>query len=349
MVVLPFETYSVVPSIGDTARHLRSDYRGSVIASVQLAEEFGYVGTLVHYNFRGVDPWSLVPIIFDATTTLTPLIATPANAAPPHTVARQVVSAAAIHGRRVALNLIAGADPAELASINDHLDHDARYARVQQHIEIMLCLLDHAGEPTTVCGEHWRYDGFTLTPDMPAELRPEVFVAGSSPAGRAVAARVADVAVTHTIDPTATEINDFVSAARSAGLHMGMRVGILAREDPLEAWSVAEARFPADRRSTLVAAQKLRSNSHWMRSLAEQAFRPDSDSSRTWLGGFVSAKSHAAYLVGGYDEVAETLGAYRDLGFSRLLLDGPFDEPEFRHTNEVFLRLAGASDCTEGP
>jgi alkanesulfonate monooxygenase len=120
----------------------------------------------------------------------------------------------------------------------------------------------------------------------------------------------------------------------------GVRLGILARPTAEEAWKVAEARFPAGRKGMLATAQKLRSESHWARSLAEKALDAEKPS-RLWLGAFAAARSHAAYLVGDYESVAEALTDYRAAGVTRLLLDGPYDREEFEHTHEALHRVPG--------
>jgi alkanesulfonate monooxygenase len=330
--MLPFDTYSVLTSIGDKAHHLAPTYRESVATAARMADRFGYTGALLHYNFHGVDPWCLVPSVLEATDSLVPLVATPATAMPPHTLARHVAAMAALYGRAVAINVVTGANPAELATIGDTADHDGRYSRAEEHTRCFREMV--RGEPV----RSRPYDGFVLDPGVPAGLRPEIFLAGSSPAGLATAAKIADVAVTHAADPAAPETVAFLDAVNAAGLAAGIRLGIVARPTTEQAWRVVEERFPQDRWGSLMSMQKLRSESHWMRSLADKAVHGD-QLSRLWFGAFAVSKSHAAYLVGDYDEVAAVLAEYRECGVTRLLLDGPYDDVEFEHTHEALTRV----------
>jgi alkanesulfonate monooxygenase len=336
-VTLPLETYSILPSIRDTAHHSSPDYPTTVVTAARCADRFGYTGCLLHYNLHNVDPWALVPLLLAETASLVPLIATPATAMPPHTLARNVAGFAAAYGRRLAINVITGADPAELAMIGDDAGHDARYARAEAHLICARAMM--AGDTVSVRTPYFRYDRFRLEPAVDAALMPEVFVAGTSAAGHATAARVGGVAITHATDPGSAETRAFFDRAGAAGLATGVRLGIVARPDPTQAWRVAEASFPPDRRGSLIALQKLTSESEWMRNLARHAAEGVGGTGGLWFGPFSASRSHSAYLVGSYDEVAEVLAEYQRLGMSRLLLDGPYGEEEFSHTQKALLRL----------
>jgi alkanesulfonate monooxygenase len=337
---LPFRTYSVLPSINDTGHHLRSNYRDSVRASARLAEEFGYTGSLLHYNFRGVDPWCLVPLVLESTTSLVPLVATPATAMPPHSLARWVAAMSALYARRVDINVVTGADPAELASICDTADHDERYSRAEDHVQ---CLRQILGGKATIDTPHWSYRELALHPEVPPSRRPAIFLAGSSPAGLRTAARIADVAVTHATDPSSPESKQFLTTVVGAGLAAGVRLGIIARPTSEAAWRAAQTRFPPDRQGAIATALKLRSDSHWVRSLAGEALHGGQHTG-LWLGAFTAGRSHAAYLVGDYDAVGAALAKYRAAGVTRLLLDGPYDREEFAHTHEALRRLPPVPD-----
>ena len=72
-----------------------------------------------------------------------------------------------------------------------------------------------------------------LTPALPPELRPGFLVSGSSPAGRAAARAIDATGVSYPQPPD--EERDLDDLADTRFRH-GIRVGIIAREDPAEAW-----------------------------------------------------------------------------------------------------------------
>ena len=292
-LMLPFQTYSVIASFGDKSHHLRGTYRDSVIAAARLAERFCYTGALLHYNLHSVDPWCVAPLIFEFTEGLIPLIATPATAAPPHTIARHIAACAALYQRRVAINVVTGADPAERAAVGDDLGHDERYERAEAHVRHVMALA-RGSEPLSANAAYWSYREMALRPGVPREFLPEIFVAGSSPGGLGVAARAGDVVVTHATGPDSAEMSGFLAAASEAGLAVGIRVGIIARATGASARAEAAKRFPANRGALLTGMKKLRSESFWVRSLANAAFAGSGQSASVSLSAFSAGQSHSA-------------------------------------------------------
>jgi alkanesulfonate monooxygenase len=119
----------------------------------------------------------------------------------------------------------------------------------------------------------------------------------------------------------------------------GIRVGIIAREDEQDAWTVARARFPEDRRgqATHQLAMKV-SDSAWHRQLS--AIAPQlSVESAYWMVPFQNYKTFCPYLVGSYERVGEELGRYLAAGCRAIILDVPPNETEMRH---VTLSIAAA-------
>src|SRR5260370_22104548 len=91
-------------------------------------------------------------------------------------------------------------------------------------------------------GRYYRYRSLRLHSRLDPELRPRVFLAGSSPAGQAVAAAVADVAITHP-EPVEQFAETFLGRARE-DLRIGIRIGLVARPTDEEAGEAARTGFP---------------------------------------------------------------------------------------------------------
>jgi alkanesulfonate monooxygenase len=332
--------YSVIPGVRDTGLHLEPTYPEAVRRVAELAGENGFAGTLLHTNFHALDPWMLAPTVMAATDLLVPLVALQPNGMSPHVVARMLIAAAHLHGRRIDLNIVAGATSDELRAIGDDLDHDARYARAREFLAVLKAILEAEGEPVDWQGDHYRYDQLQIEPAIPSQLRPRIFVAGSSPAGVALARDAADVAVAHPPSCAEFEAEFAVPLRRErADLQLAIRIGVVARERTEEAWATANERFQPNRLGEIKTARKTQSESTWVRTLAQRSLEEDLCDEVFWLGPYRWAMSYAPYLVGSYDAVAAYLGRYARAGVRHVLLDGPFTEEEFAHTAKVFTRL----------
>ncbi|SDG51140.1 alkanesulfonate monooxygenase [Lentzea fradiae] len=303
----------------------------------ERAERYGYEGLLVFYNHENLDPWVVAAATAGATKALVPLVAVQPCAMPPFTAAKMVHGLASLHGRRVDINLITGGIKGELDQIGDTLDHDERYARAMEYITVVRALLG-GDEPLTHEGRFYRFSGLRTYSALPPELQPRVFVAGSSAAGRAVAAAVADVAVTHP-EPLAAFASDFVASRAGAGHRLGVRVGLIARPTDDEAWSVARAAYVPDRRSRHMTALKTRSESDWNRRMARLATNGETHDGVYWTGAYRADKGLMPQLVGSYDRVTEYLDGYLSLGVDTVLLGGVLTEEEFHHNDVVLSRL----------
>jgi alkanesulfonate monooxygenase len=80
------------------------------------------------------------------------------------------------------------------------------------------------------------------------------------------------------------------------------------------------------------------SDSLWHRQLSRLGRSASEGRSPYWLHPFENYKTFCPYLVGGYDEVAETIARYLALGFETFILDIPREADDLMHTQVVFDR-----------
>ena len=112
-------------------------------------------------------------------------------------------------------------------------------------------------------------------------------------------------------------------------------MGIISREREEEAWEVAHARFPEDRKGQLAHQLAMKvSDSVWHKQLSELGREAAQDT--YWLVPFQNYKTMCPYLVGSYNQVADELAKYIKLGYKTFILDIPPTEEELHHTAEVF-------------
>jgi alkanesulfonate monooxygenase len=316
--------YTVTPESYDADGRIRPDFAQLVAETAHATEHAGWTGMLVPHNFHEVDPWVVAGHLGSVSARLIPLLALQPATMPPHTAAACAAAFAALYGRPMYFNLVAGARGDELARVGDALPHDRRYERVEEYARVLRALLE--GERVSSDGGHYRYDRHRLEPRGDALADCRIFLAGSSPAGIEAATQVADVAVTHPA-PLADWRAEHLARLRDAGFagEVGIRIGVVCRPERADAWQIARDRFPASWQGRQETLLKTRSENAWARELAQLATaEPDGDETHEtfWLGAFASGMASAPFLVGSYEDVATALGGYLDAGVGHVLLNG---------------------------
>jgi alkanesulfonate monooxygenase len=298
----------------------------------QWSEEAGCEGILVFSDNRQIDPWLVSQVIIKATERLCPLVAVQPAYMHPYSVAKMITSLAFLHGRRVYLNMVAGGFKNDLIALNDGTPHDERYARLIEYTAIIQRLLQ-TPEAVSFTGDYYQVTNLKLTPSLPEELQPGLLVSGSSEAGRN-AARVLKATAIEYPKPAAE-----YASSRANGGSSGIRIGLIARDDEAEAWAIAHARYPGDRKGQLTRklATKV-SDSSWHHQLASMGESEASTNTTYWLVPFQNYKAMCPYLVGSYAQVSQELARYVQCGYTTFILDEPPDAQEMRHIGVAFER-----------
>jgi alkanesulfonate monooxygenase len=331
------EVFSTCPQSIDVAKE---HYLKRVAEIARWSEEAGCKGILVYTDNSLVDAWMVSQIIVEHTRALCPLVAVQPAYMHPYTVAKMVTSFAHLYDRRLYLNMVAGGFKNDLEALNDQTPHDQRYERMIEYVTIIKQLL--VGEaPVTFHGQYYSVDKLKLTPALPVELFPGMFVSGSSEAGLAAAQAIGATAVKYPkpVDEYQTLPENMVNS--------GVRVGIVTRATEDEAWTVAHARFPADRKGQLTHQLAMKvSDSLWHKQLSEMGNDQVSETNPYWLVPFQNYKTFCPYLVGSYQRVAEELARYVGVGYNTFILDIPPNQEELHHIKMVFEKaLRGVAAC----
>src|SRR5258706_15738158 len=211
----------------------------------RASEDAGHEGALIFTDNGQLDPWLVSQAIIESTERLCPLVAIQPAYMHPYSVAKMIASLAHMYGRRVHLNMVAGGFKNDLAALNDTTPHDERYARLLEYTTIIQSLLQ-TPEPLTFAGRYYKVSNLKLTPPLPAGLMPEVLVSGSSEAGMDAARRLQATAVEYPKPPA-----EYAAAPAANIASRGIRIGIIARSEDAQAWTVARSRYPEDRKGQL--------------------------------------------------------------------------------------------------
>lgn len=315
-----------------------ASYLKHVVDVAQWSEDAGCQGMLVYADNGIVDPWTVSQAILTSTKEICPLVAIQPVYMHPFAIAKKISSLAFLYQRRVALNLLAGGFRNDLLALGDPTPHDERYARLVEYTKIIQGLLENP-RGITLQGEYYNVQNLKLNPPVPANLQPHYMMSGSSPAGMAAASETGATAIQY--PKPAAEGEVAADGNDSECLSTGVRVGIIARSTREEAWSIAEERFPEDRRGELTHHLAMKtSDSHWHKQLSKQKERPAGEESPYWMRPFHTYKTFCPYLVGSYEQIASEVSGYIAMGHRTIVLDIPPCEQELGHINTVFGQVS---------
>ena len=160
---------------------------------------------------------------------------------------------------RLLVNIVTGAEPAELARFGVWEDKETRYERTGEFVRIMRGAW--SGEPFTFDGKHYTVDHAT-TRGVPDPV-PRIYFGGASEAAERIAAEHVDVYLAWGEPPemVSERVARMRMLAGAAGrtLDFGVRFHVIARPTADEAWAAAaRAAGPDERRRDRGGAGRLR-------------------------------------------------------------------------------------------
>ena len=320
------ELFSTCPQ----SRDLPADqYRRRVADVAAWSDRAGYRGVLVYTDNQLVDPWLVAQLVIESTRTAVPAGGGSACLhAPLHRRQHGVVLRPHLRPADL-LNMVAGGFRNDLLALGDQTEHAERYARVVEYALLVKRLL--LGERVSFTGRYYSVENLTLTPPPP-DLFPGIFVSGSSDSGVAAARAIGATAVKYPKPPH----EEISTSGDGAGI--GMRVGIIARDDDSRAWKVARARFPEDRKGQISHALAMKvSDSQWHRQLSATRCRTTlGGESRTGSAPSRTTRPSVPTSSGATRRSRSSLRATSELGFETFILDIPPDEEELEHAAVAF-------------
>ena len=340
------DSREVLPTAPDAIRRPPShDY----LAQVAIAcDQLGYDAMLTPCGTGCEDAWLATASLIPLTHRIKFLVAfRPALLTP--TLAAQMASTyQRMSGGRLLVNIVTGAESAELARFGVHDDKDTRYAQTAEFLQILRGAW--SGEPYSLDGRFYSVTDAT-TRDVP-DPRPEIYFGGASPAAEQVAAEQVDVYLAWGEPPAmvAERLDRMRDGAAAAGrtLRFGIRFHVIARPTATEAWAVARSLVDAMDPAAVAAAQQdfAATASVGQRRMAE-LHGGDRDHllvhPNVWAGiGLVRAGAGTA-LVGSHEEVADRIAEYHALGIDEFILSGyPHLEEAFWFGEGVMPKLRAA-------
>ncbi|HEV7372082.1 LLM class flavin-dependent oxidoreductase [Arenibaculum sp.] len=325
-----------------TAGETGERFIGRFNAAVGWADRAGWTSALIYTSNNALDPWLLAQLLVLNTGSLRPLVAIQPIYSHPFTVANQLASLAALHGRGVDLNFVAGDHPRDRESLNDAVPHDERYARLGEYGRIVKELLG-SPRPVSFAGRYYAVKNLQLVQRPSASIRTGFLMSGSSEAARDVARALGACAIQYPEAPGAAS-----HRATEPGLERGVRLGIIARSTDAEAWDVANRRFPADPDGAAIREYASGvSDSRWVKTLLDASAQIRSGV--YWLGPFKHFQRSCPYLVGSHAAVGAVLADYVSAGYRTFLIDSLETEEEAHAITDLFGAIRRGEEDGEGP
>jgi alkanesulfonate monooxygenase len=321
------DSRDVLPGAASSPRPPTLAYLAQVATA---CDDLGYHAVLTPCGTGCEDAWLATAALLPLTRRLRFLVAfRPALLTP--TLAAQMASTyQRLSGGRLLLNIVTGAEPAELARFGVFEDKDTRYERTGEFISVLRGAW--GPEPFDQAGRFFTVEGAT-TREVPEPV-PPIYFGGASAAAERIAAEHVDVYLAWGEPPAmvAERVARVRALAAAAGreLRLGIRFHVIARPTDEEAWEVADALLAGMSDDAIAAARTdfAATQSEGQRRMAELHGNDRMGRGglevhpNVWAGiGLVRGGAGTA-LVGSYEAVADRILEYHDLGFEAFILSG---------------------------
>jgi alkanesulfonate monooxygenase len=316
------------------------DYLGQIARS---AEQLGYEAVLTPTGTWCEDAWITTAALSQVTHRLKFLVAFRPGLLSPTLAAHQAATFQRISGGRLLLNIVTGGDSTEQRRFGDHLNHDERYQRTDEFLQVLRGVSD-ADPPFDLTGKYYEIEQATI--DFGSWGAPQIFFGGASPAAEQVAARQVDtyLAWGETPPQIAERVDRVRRLATEAGreLSFGIRFHVISRDTSAQAWAEADrllSRIDPDR---IAETQKVLAASESVGQRRMSALHGGDRGQleiypNIWAGyGLVRGGAGTA-IVGSHEEVADRIQEYHALGLDHFILSG---QP---HLEEAYYFAEGAA------
>lgn len=340
------DSRDILPTGEDAHRRAPDHAYLSQIATA--CDQLGFDAVLTPCGTACEDAWISTASLIPTTERLKFLVAFRPGLQNPTTVAQMASTYQRMSQGRLLLNIVIGAEDAELARFGDFRTKEERYERSAEFLTVLQGAW--ADEPFDHDGAHYRVEAAT-TRRAPTP-RPLIYFGGASPAAEAVAAQHVDVYLAwgetpDMIGERVARMRDKAAAAIrpvDRPLRFGIRFHVITRDSEDEAWAEA-ARLLANIDPESVRAARAdfaATKSEGQRRMAAMTAAAGDDLPlgdpralevypNIWSGvGLVRGGAGTA-LVGSHEQVADRIEEYLALGIEEFILSGyPHLEEAYR-------------------
>ena len=296
----------------------------------QAHEASGFDKVLIGYSSATAEGFGVAGYAASQTKTLGFLIAHRPGFIVPTLAARQIATLDQLIGGRVAMHIISGGSDIEQRRDGDWIDHDARYRRTDEYMEVLKRVWTET-TPFDYDGEFYKFE--QNLSEVRTFQRPHVplYFGGASDVAKEVGAKRADVYALWG-EPLASikeQIADIRARAAKYGRTMRFSVSVrpILGDTEGEAWERAKGileRVKSSVGETIGPAKPARLQSEGSRRLLDFASQGDIHDQRLWMpiAATTGAAGNTTALVGTAEQVAESLLAYHQAGADAFIIRG---------------------------
>jgi alkanesulfonate monooxygenase len=334
--------------IGPPTREPTLDYLAKIVTT---AEDAGFTFALVPVGSACQDAWLSAAAVAGRTRSLKFLVAMRPGFVAPTVAAKMSNTLDQLTRGRVLINIVTGGYPAELAADGDFLDHDERYERTQEFMQVVRKAWTEE-QRWGHDGKYYKVEGARLHPKPYQQPCPPFYFGGASEAGKRVGAEETDVYLlwAETQDMVRERVEDMRERAAALGrtLRFGMRVHVVVRETEEEAWAAAEELISDIPESMAAVMEKIHAHTDSEGEKRQQQMRTAGEEENLvigpnlWTGIGKARVGVGTALVGSGENVAKRLQEYADIGLDTFILSGyPHLEEAERFGKYVMPHFAG--------
>jgi alkanesulfonate monooxygenase len=333
------EAGNIAPFVRDGEADDAFSYIDHALLVARASESAGFQGGLLPSFPSTEDPWAYASSLIPETSDYRFMVAYQPGFLHPLQVARQTATFQRLSGNRLVFNVVSGGGgPAQLWW-GDRIDHDGRYARTKEFLDILKGVWD--GDAFDYDGQYFTTRGAQLPPQLVGGEFPEVYFSGAADAAIDAAGKHSDYYLSW-LEPRqqlAEKLDKVREHATSIGTdpRFALRIEVIARPTAEEAWRVVEHAWrhplggisPAGGDSVGAARQAgvVPRSGDWR----DHEIEPG-----VWAGFSTLRAGPALGLVGSYEQVAENLSSLVDLGVDSFILAAtPHLEEAYRIGEEV--------------
>ncbi|MDP9520462.1 LLM class flavin-dependent oxidoreductase [Pseudomonas putida] len=326
-------------AVGDHFTYI--DYLGQI---ARAAEINGFGGALMVNAPTGEEPWTVCSLLARETRTLKFVTAFQPYHYTPWVAVQQAATYQRATGNRLVWNIINGGSDAIQRQVGDFEDHDQRYARATEFMDVVRGYWHN--EQFHYEGTYYRAEGGGLRGPLKKAELPLICTAGSSVAAREFAAKHADFYLMRAEHPDeiAALIADIRARALKWGrtdIRFGLSIDVIARETEAAALAEAKRFFDEGVAKGTVKARAAHAGLRTARKLSYEHGYSDQDQQQAfddffihpnvWTGfGYIGIPPGCA-LVGSYANVVARIREYHGIGVDLFFLAGyPHLEEAYR-------------------
>ena len=285
------------------------------------AEEIGIDSLLTAFNYYRPDPIVLSTALAMATEKIKLMVAYRPGIISPTLFVQQINTLSALSNGRVSLNIIMGHSQKEQGYYGDFLEHDQRYQRAEEFLEICQGFWQQNGGFTLKGNYYHIEEGQVGTPFMAFERNsPEIYIGGGSPQAQKLAVKQGNCWLL--LFDTPDKLRASIKSIIKQGTEVGLRGSIIARPTREEAIKAAYSLISNGNKEWIEEVFVKNSDFQSIKCAYHEVADGNWLTPWLWKGAVPFHGPSSVALVGSPVDIAEAIMEYKRMGCSQFIFSG---------------------------